>query len=71
MHKGSSPHNGHYFSFVNTSTEYKNPEWFEFNDSVVRKTEEEEVLRFTGKKEIEIIIDKKEGRYFEKEMESD
>ena len=38
VHKGTSPHNGHYFSFINTSNNPENSIWFMFNDSIVRKS---------------------------------
>jgi hypothetical protein len=71
VHKGTSPQNGHYFVFVNTAEDDERPIWMCFNDSVVRPSDSEEVLKFTGKKDKETILDKGLAKFVEKEFESD
>lgn len=50
VHKGRTPNSGHYFSFINTSKDADQPEWYEFNDSNVWKIRTEQVYEYTGKK---------------------
>ena len=44
VHKGTSPHNGHYFVFTNVSKNCEKPQWICFNDSITTKSDPEEVL---------------------------
>ena len=51
VHKGKTPNQGHYFSFINVSKSINERRWMEFNDSMVTETTVEKVLQdFTGKK---------------------
>lgn len=51
VHKGRSPHSGHYFSFVNLSKDPDSPQFYEFNDTNVSKVKTKKVLEdYTGKK---------------------
>ncbi len=40
VHKGRTPSSGHYFCFVNLSKTVEKSDWYEFNDSTVRKIKE-------------------------------
>lgn len=39
-----------------------------FNDSLVTKSDVNEVLGFTGKKTVELVLDKNLGKFVEKEI---
>lgn len=64
VHKGNSPSSGHYYSLINTSTNSKEANWYEFNDSQVRKSSLKEALSFSGERKIEYILNKEHGRFY-------
>lgn len=64
VHKGRSPNSGHYFCFINVSKNVLEPNWYEFNDTIVRKVPENKVLKnYTGKKKTVIQLTKEYGKW--------
>lgn len=44
VHRGQSTASGHYYSFINTSSDASKPEWYKFNDSIVTEVDESEAI---------------------------
>ena len=53
---------------MNTADNCINPQWVCFNDSLVTKSDQEEVLGFTGKKKREVVLDKSQGKFLERDI---
>ena len=51
VHRGQTYNSGHYYSFVNTSSDFNRPHWVKFNDSFVSLSSEETALSFKGGKD--------------------
>ena len=50
VHRGQHYCSGHYYSFVNTSSDLSEPCWMRFDDSRVYLASQEQALDFTGGK---------------------
>jgi uncharacterized UBP type Zn finger protein len=39
VHRGKTVTSGHYYSFINTSSDLSRSEWYKFNDNLVTEAE--------------------------------
>ena len=64
VHKGRTPNQGHYFSFVNVSKQISERKWIEFNDSIVSETTVDKVLNnYTGKRKESVYLNEVYGKW--------
>ena len=58
VHQGQHYNSGHYYSFVNTSTDSTDPFWVKFDDRRVHLASEAQALNFAGGKRKHIVWSK-------------